>query len=83
MESRDSSRPNFERPEYDEPREHNGFRAQRARIGYALGSERLGISQWHLPPGEAAYPYHWHVTEEELRTPLPKPVMGAGFRYRC
>jgi uncharacterized cupin superfamily protein len=52
--------------DFDEPRDRDGFRALRARIGYSLGAERLGISLWELPPGEAAYPYHFHLTEEEL-----------------
>jgi uncharacterized cupin superfamily protein len=26
----------------------------------------LGLSLWELPPGEAAYPYHFHLAEEEL-----------------
>jgi len=24
------------------------------------------MSLWDVPPGEAAYPYHWHLAEEEL-----------------
>ncbi len=51
---------------FDEPRDRDGFRARRSRVGYALGSERLGISLWELPVGEAAYPYHFHLAEEEL-----------------
>ena len=58
--------PNLNEPEFDEQRDHDGFRALRARIGHQLGTERLGISLWELPPGEAAYPYHWHLAEEEL-----------------
>ena len=57
---------NFLRPEFDEPREREGFRCTRARIGRQAGSERLGASLWALPPGQAAYPYHWHYREEEL-----------------
>lgn len=57
---------NVNRPEFDEPREHPGFNCQRARIGRQLGSERIGASLWELPPGEAAYPYHYHLAEEEL-----------------
>ena len=38
----------------------------RARLSRQAGSERLGLSLWELPPGEAAYPYHHHFTEEEL-----------------
>jgi uncharacterized cupin superfamily protein len=57
---------NIERPNFDEQREHDGFRAQRARISRQAGAERLGASLWELPPGQAAYPYHAHLTEEEL-----------------
>jgi uncharacterized cupin superfamily protein len=58
--------PNLNDPQFDEVRDRDGFRAQRARIGHQLGTERLGISLWELPPGEAAYPYHAHLGEEEL-----------------
>ena len=57
---------NLNDPDFDEPREVEGFRARRARAGRQLGSERLGLSVWEIPPGQAAYPYHWHLTEEEL-----------------
>jgi uncharacterized cupin superfamily protein len=58
--------PNINDPVFDEPREHPGFRCRRARLSRQAGSERLGLSLWELPPGEAAYPYHHHFTEEEL-----------------
>jgi uncharacterized cupin superfamily protein len=58
--------PNINEPEFDEPREHDGFRALRARLGRQAGSERLGLSLWEIAPAEAAYPYHFHFTEEEL-----------------
>ena len=58
--------PNIYEPEYDEPREQPGFRARRARLSRQAGSERLGLSVWELPPGEASYPYHYHLGEEEL-----------------
>ncbi|MEX1141110.1 MAG: cupin domain-containing protein [Thermoleophilaceae bacterium] len=58
--------PNLNDPQFDEAREQDGFRAQRARIGYQLKTERLGASLWELPPGQAAYPYHFHLGEEEL-----------------
>jgi uncharacterized cupin superfamily protein len=57
---------NINEPVFDEPREHPGFRCKRARVSRQAGSERLGASLWELPPGEAAYPYHYHLTEEEL-----------------
>jgi uncharacterized cupin superfamily protein len=58
--------PNVFEPHFDELREHPGFDCRRARLGRQAGSRRLGASVWHVPPGEAAYPYHFHFTEEEL-----------------
>jgi len=57
---------NINDPIFDEPREHPGFRCQRARLSRQAGSDRLGLSLWEVPPGEAAYPYHYHLAEEEL-----------------
>jgi uncharacterized cupin superfamily protein len=57
---------NINDPEFDEPRDQQGFRAARARLGYQLGAERLGLSLWEVPSGQAAYPYHYHLGEEEL-----------------
>jgi uncharacterized cupin superfamily protein len=57
---------NINDPLFDEPRKHPGFLCKRARLSRQAGSERLGLSLWELPPGEAAYPYHFHYTEEEL-----------------
>ena len=57
---------NINEPFVDEPRERPGFRALRARLARQAGCQRLGLSLWSLPPGEAAYPYHYHLTEEEL-----------------
>jgi uncharacterized cupin superfamily protein len=58
--------PNIGDPHFDEPREHEGFLALRARLGRQAGAERLGLSLWEVEPGQAAYPYHFHYTEEEL-----------------
>jgi uncharacterized cupin superfamily protein len=58
--------PNINEPVFDEPREHPGFNCRRARVSRQAGSERLGLSLWELPAGEAAYPYHLHLAEEEL-----------------
>lgn len=58
--------PNVHDPDFDETRDREGFRARRSRIGYQLKTERLGVSLWELPPGQAAYPYHFHLGEEEL-----------------
>ena len=53
-------------PVFDEVREHPGFNCRRARLGRQVGSEKLSMSLWDLPAGEAAYPYHFHLAEEEL-----------------
>jgi uncharacterized cupin superfamily protein len=58
--------PNIFEPDFDEPRKHPGFHCRRARIGRQAGAQRLGASVWDVPPGEAAYPYHFHYVEEEL-----------------
>ena len=58
--------PNIEEPDFELRDGPPGFRAKRARIGYELGSELIGASLWELPPGEAAYPYHYHLAEEEM-----------------
>ena len=47
---------NIEHPQYDEPRDGEGFSCSRARISRQAGAERLGVSLWKLPPGQAAYP---------------------------
>jgi len=41
-----SGGPNLDSPDFDEPRERDGFRCRRARIGRQAGSERLGASLW-------------------------------------
>jgi uncharacterized cupin superfamily protein len=75
--------PNIERPEFDEFREQAGFRCSRAHLSRQAGSGRLGLSLWELPPGEAAYPYHFHLTEEELLVVMsgrPSLRMPDGWR---
>lgn len=57
---------NIHDPRFDEPREYEGFHCLRARLGRQAGTEKLGLSLFEVPPGQAAYPYHWHVAEEEL-----------------
>jgi uncharacterized cupin superfamily protein len=57
---------NLNRPHFDDIREGKGFESRRARLGTQAGAELLGMSLWEVPPGIAAYPYHWHIIEEEL-----------------
>jgi uncharacterized cupin superfamily protein len=58
--------PNIYDPTFEEGERPSGFRARRARIGYELATERIGCSLFELPPGEAAYPYHFHYADEEV-----------------
>jgi uncharacterized cupin superfamily protein len=74
---------NVFKPDFDDSRDREGFRAKRARVGRQLGTQRLGASVWELPPGEAAYPYHAHLGEEELVIVLagsPSLRTPAGWR---
>ena len=57
---------NLSEPRYDDNRDAPGFTVRRARVGRQLGAERLGASLYEVEPGEAAYPYHYHLGEEEL-----------------
>jgi len=77
------SGPNINGPVFDELREHPGFNARRARLGHQLGSELLGASLWEVDPGEAPYPFHLHLAEEELLVVLegrPSLRTPAGWR---
>jgi uncharacterized cupin superfamily protein len=53
-------------PEFEPQAEREGFRYRRARLGRQAGSERLGASLYELPPGQSAWPFHWHTANEEL-----------------
>jgi uncharacterized cupin superfamily protein len=80
--------PNIFDPNFEPRGGPDGFKAFRARIGYELGSDRVGASMWKLPPGESAYPYHFHYSDEEivivlsgrptLRTPAGARVLEPG-----
>jgi uncharacterized cupin superfamily protein len=60
------SAPSISEPVFDEAREQPGFECRRARLGRQLGSEKLGLSLWEVPAGQTAYPFHFHLAEEEI-----------------
>jgi uncharacterized cupin superfamily protein len=57
---------NYLEPEFDAPGEREGFRGRRARLGRQAGAENLGLSLYELEPGQAAFPMHYHLGNEEM-----------------
>src|SRR5215218_1148258 len=57
---------NLHGPEFDSSNEQPGFRWRRAGLGRQLGGERLGASLFEMPPGEALFPLHYHLGNEEM-----------------
>jgi uncharacterized cupin superfamily protein len=58
--------PNINEPDFEETGERPGFGGRRARVGDQAGAERLGASLYELPPGNAPFPLHYHLGNEEL-----------------
>jgi uncharacterized cupin superfamily protein len=58
--------PNINNVNFSDVREHPGFNARRVKIGHEAGAVKTGLSYWEVEPGQAAYPYHAHLTEEEI-----------------
>ena len=58
--------PNVFEPEFGESSEQPGFGWRRAALGRQAGAERLGASLFALPPGEATFPLHYHLGNEEM-----------------
>ena len=57
-------------PDWDANDDKGGFTRTRAAVGRQAGCERLGASVHELPPGGAAYPYHFHYGNEEMMVVL-------------
>lgn len=57
---------NLFEPEFEDASEQPGFSWQRAALGRQSGAERLGASVFALPPGQAAFPLHYHLGNEEM-----------------
>jgi uncharacterized cupin superfamily protein len=53
-------------PQFDQDSEQPGFSWRRAALGRQAGAERLGASLFELEPGNAAFPLHFHLANEEL-----------------
>jgi len=57
---------NINNPEFNDSRDQPGFTARRAKMGFQGGAVKTGLSYWEVDAGQAAYPYHAHLTEEEI-----------------
>jgi uncharacterized cupin superfamily protein len=76
------------RVELDGRRELQGWPLAYARIGEAIGADRIGGSVYELGEGERTFPYHFHHGVEEwlvvlagtptLRTPAGERSLRAG-----
>ena len=72
-----------------EPHDSGGrSRFRRRRLSERAGAAMLGCSELEIPPGQRAWPYHWHTANEEalyvlagegeLRTPAGTRPLRAG-----
>ncbi len=57
---------NLFEPDFEESSDQPGYRWRRAALGRQAGAERLGASLFSLPPGDALFPLHYHLGNEEL-----------------
>jgi uncharacterized cupin superfamily protein len=58
--------PNIFDPDFDGGSARPGFSSRRARLGRQAGATRLGASLYELPPDQATWPYHAHLSNEEM-----------------
>jgi uncharacterized cupin superfamily protein len=58
--------PNIYEPDFDAEQDNEPYVWQRALVGRAAGSERLGASLFVLPPDGTTFPLHAHLHNEEL-----------------
>ena len=72
----------------EDPRVRDGNRFLRTMLGQAVGAKLTGFSIYELPPGEAAWTYHYELHREEwvilvdgevvVRTPTGDRTLRAG-----
>ena len=51
--------------EWEEQTHGERFGYRRKSLSAATGSEKLGCSLYEVPPGRRAWPYHYHLANEE------------------
>ena len=52
-------------PEFDQASDRDGYRWRGARVGAAIGSEKIGGCVYELAEGEKTFPFHFHHGMEE------------------
>jgi uncharacterized cupin superfamily protein len=72
----------------EDPRVRDGNRFLRSMLGQAVGAKLTGLSIYELPPGQAAWAYHYELNREEwvivvdgevvVRTPKGDRTLRAG-----
>ena len=53
--------------EWDEQSQGEKFGYRRKQLSWAAGGEKLGCSLYEVPPGRRAWPYHYHLANEEAK----------------
>src|ERR687897_3729975 len=51
--------------EWSEHSHGEKFGSRRKQLGLSAGGEKLGCSLYEVPPGRRAWPYHYHLANEE------------------
>jgi uncharacterized cupin superfamily protein len=55
----------YQDAEWNEQSYGKKFGHRRKSLGSAAGGEKLGCSLYEVPPGRRAWPYHYHLANEE------------------
>ncbi|HWB23408.1 MAG TPA: cupin domain-containing protein [Gaiellaceae bacterium] len=72
-------RVNIFAPEFDHNSDREGYRWRGAKVGGAMGAEKIGASLYELPDGEKTYPFHFHHRMEEWLVVLEgTPILREG-----
>lgn len=79
---------NLDELNYDQTEAHKDYRYRRSRLVRPTAGSQTKASVYQIPPGAAAYPYHYHLKNEEtffiisgqglLRTPEGEREIRSG-----
>lgn len=63
--TKDANVVNVDDLEWGEQSHGDRFGHRRKQLGSVAGAEKLGCSLYEIPPGRRAWPYHYHLANEE------------------